>query len=136
MRGCRRGGRREKRQLRGFRQNGCLIHDAQHRFPESRGTATLARAKDACVGGADVCFDAGVVDFFQSVAEAADEREKAELHFQGADGWEVDLPEIKIRIEEGHAVGVLAGLRAKVADNADFRFLVLSGPAKDELLLW
>src|SRR5207245_2661359 len=38
-------------------------------------------------------------------------------------------------VGEGDAVGVLAGLRAEAADHSDFRFFVLFGPAKDELLL-
>ena len=54
-----------------------LRDDAERRFPESGGAATLARAEDAFVGGADVGFDAGVVDFFQGVANDADEGEKA-----------------------------------------------------------
>src|SRR6266849_4078372 len=106
------------------------------RFPESRRAAKLAVAKNAFVGGADVRFEAGVVDFFQSIAGAADEGEEAKLLFQGADGREVDSPEIEMGIEVGHAVGVPAGLFSKVADNADFGFLVLFGPAKDEFLLW
>jgi len=127
--------------LRGLRRNGWLIRDGgsrfpeRGRFPERRGTATLARAEHTFVGGADVGFDAGVVDFFQSIAGTADERENAELHFGGGDGRKVDVPETEIGIEEGYAVGVLAGLCADAADHPDFRFFVLLGPAKDELLL-
>ena len=47
------------------------------RFPEGRRTTTLAIAKNAFVGGADVGFDAGVVDFFHCIAGAAGEGEKA-----------------------------------------------------------
>jgi hypothetical protein len=112
-----------------------LIDDAVHRFPESGAAATFARAKDTVVGGEDVRFDAGVVDFFESMAGATDEGKKAELHFHGADGREIDFPEIEIFVEEGDAVSVLAGLLAQVADHADFGFLVSFGPAKDELLL-
>jgi len=65
----------------------------------------------------------------------ADEGEKAELLFRGADRGKVDFPEIEVGIEEGDAVGVLAVLRAKLADDADFGFLVALGPAEDELLL-
>jgi len=64
----------------------------------------------------------------------ADEREKAELPFHGADRRKVNFPEIEVGIEEGDAVGVLAVLRAKLADDADFGFLVALGPAEDELL--
>ncbi len=123
--------------MRVLDRNGLLIRDGlQRRFPEGRRAAKLAVAKNAFVGGADVRFEAGVVDFFQSIAGAADEGEEAKLLFHGADGREVDFPEVEIWIEEGHAVGVPAGLFAKVADNADFGFLVLFGPAKDEFLLW
>jgi len=127
--------------LNGLRQNGGLIRDGRGRFrergrfPERGGTATPARAEDTFVGGADVGFDASVIDFFQGIAGAADEREKAKLHFSGGDGRKVDVPETEIGIEEGDAVGVFAGLRAEAADHADFRFFVLFGPAKDELLL-
>jgi len=37
-------------------------------------------------------------------------------------------------IEEGDAVGVLAVLRAELADDADFGFRVALGPAEEELL--
>src|SRR5712692_10824572 len=112
------------------------MHNALRRFPKSRRAATLAVAQDAFVGGADVRLETGVVDFFQSIAGAADEGEEAKLLFQGADGREVDSPEIEMGIEEGHAIGVPAGLLADVADNADFGFCVFFRPTKDELLLW
>ena len=51
--------------------------DALGRLPESSGAATLAGAEDAAVGGADVGFDAGVVDFFEGAANAADELKNA-----------------------------------------------------------
>ena len=95
----------------------------------------LAKADDAFVGGADVGFDAGVVDLFESIAGAANNREEAKLHFRRIDGREVDLPKIEMGIEEGYAVSVLAGLLAKMTDDADFRFAVFFGPAKHELLL-
>ena len=72
------------------------MRNALRRFPKSRRAATLAVAKNAFVGGADVRFEAGVVDFFQSIAGAADEGEEAKLLFQGADRREVDSPEIEI----------------------------------------
>jgi hypothetical protein len=112
-----------------------LIGDALGRLPERGGAATLARAEDAVVGGADVGFDAGVVDFLESAAGAADEGDEAELLFKFGDGRKVDFPEIEILVEEGDAVGVAAGLLAEVADDADFGFLVALGPAEDELLL-
>jgi hypothetical protein len=112
-----------------------LIHDARHRFPERDGTATLARAEDAIVGGEDVGFDAGVIDFFGGIAGTAEQGEKAEFHFLRTDGRKIDFPDIEMGIEEGYAVRVLVGLRAKVADDADFGFAVFLGPAKDELLL-
>ena len=112
--------------MRGFRRNGFLIHNAQQRFPKSRRVATLAKAKNAFVGGADVRFHAGVVDFFESFTGIADEREKADFQFGGCGGRKVDVPENKVGIEEGHAVGVAAVLRTDLADDADFRFLVES----------
>ena len=86
------------------------------------------------VGGADVGFDAGVVDFFESIAGSADEREEAKLHFGGGDERKVDVPEMEMGIEESHAVGVLAVLRADLADDANVGLLVLVRPAEDELL--
>jgi len=118
-----------------LRRSGWRIGGAGGRFPESRRAAALAIAEDAVVGGADIGFEAGVVDFFECLAGAADEGEKAELLFDFADWGKVDFPEIEILVEEGYAVGVLAGLFAKVADDADFGFFVFFGPAKDELLL-
>jgi hypothetical protein len=104
-------------------------------LPEGGGSATLAVAKNAFVGGADVGFEAGVVDFLKSIAGAAEEGKKAELPFHLADRRKVDFPEIEMRIEKGDAVGVPAGLLADLADDADFGFLVAFGPAEDEFLL-
>jgi hypothetical protein len=95
----------------------------------------LAKADDAFVGGADVGFDAGVVDFLERVARGADKNEQAEFFFGVTDGRKVDAPEIELLVEESDAVGVLAGLFANVADDADFGFAIFFGPAKDKLLL-
>src|ERR1700704_4881761 len=44
------------------------------------------------------------------------------------DSWEGSrFPKTEMGIEEGHSVSVTAGWCAKVADDADFRFLALSG---------
>ena len=118
-----------------MRRSGRGIRGGGGGFPEGRGAAALAIAQDGAVGGADVGFEAGVVNFFEGLAGATDEGDKAELLFDFADGRKVDFPEIEMEIEESDAVGVLAGLFAEVADDADFGFLVLFGPAKDELLL-
>src|SRR5260370_21817469 len=72
LRGRRECGRRGERQWVCFRRHGFLVHHGQHRSPESRGAATLAKAENAVVGGADVGFDAGTVDFFEGFAGAAD----------------------------------------------------------------
>ena len=112
-----------------------MIGAALGRFPESGGAATFAIAEDALVRGEDVGFDAGVVDFFESVAGAANYGDDAEFHFQCAEGRKIDFPEIEIGVEEGDAVGVVVGVGAEVADDADFGLLVFFGPAKDEFLL-
>ena len=103
-------------------------------FPEGGGSAAFAIAEDTFVGGADVGFDAGVVDFFDGLAGGADERDEAELVFNFTDGRKVDVPEIDVRIEKSHAVGVEAVLGAEMADDADFGFFVFFSPAKEELL--
>ncbi len=103
-------------------------------FPERSGSTAFARAEDAIVGGADVGFDASVVDFFQSAAGAAAEGDEAEILFDIADGRKIEFPEIEILVEEGRAVGVETGLFADLADDADVGFLVFFGPAEDELL--
>ena len=53
------------------------------RFPEGGGAAALAETENAIARGEDVRFDAGVVDFFESFAGVADEREEAAFHFGG-----------------------------------------------------
>lgn len=68
------GRRREQGQLRRFGRSGFLLHGAQCRFPERGDAATLAEADNAFVGGADVRFDAGVVNPFESLTVGADER--------------------------------------------------------------
>ena len=114
--------------------SGVLGYDAEGGLPKSAGAAAFAETEDAFVGGADVGFDAGVVDLFEGLAMAANEGEKPQLPFRGSDGRKVDVPEIEVGIEEGDAVGVLAVLRAELADDTDFGFLVLIGPAEEELL--
>ena len=103
-------------------------------FPESRSRAALAVADDAIVGGADIGFHAGVVDFFNGLADGTDNRNKAELRFERSDGRKVGFPKVEVGIEESRAVSVLAGLRADVTDDADVGFFIALGPAKDELL--
>ena len=134
MRGRGNDGRREKRQLRGFPRNGFRIPGAEHRLPASRRAALLAIANDAFIGGADVRFDTGIFNFFEGLAGIADEREEAEFHFGGSGGRKLDIPELKVGIEEGDSIGVAAVLRAEMADDADFRFLVEIGQTKDEFL--
>lgn len=53
------------------------------RLPKSGGAATWAETEDASGRGADVRFDAGLVDFFEGLARVADEREEAAFHFGG-----------------------------------------------------
>ncbi len=102
------------------------------RFPDGGGAAALAEAENAIARGEDVRFDAGVVDFFESLAGVADKREEAAFHFGGRHGRKVDVPKLQGGIHEGHAVGVDALLRAELADDADFRFDVAIGATKDE----
>jgi len=104
------------------------------RFPERGGAAAPAETENAIARGEDVRFDAGVVDFFESLAGVADEREEAAFHFGGRHGRKVDVPKLQAGIHEGHAVGVDALLRAKLADDPDFRFDVAIGATKNELL--
>ena len=103
-------------------------------FPESRRAAAFAETEDAVVGGADVGFDAGVVHFFQSLARIADEREEARFGFDGRERRKLEAPKVQVGIDEGHAVGVAAGVRAELADDSDLRFRVAIGQAKDQLL--
>lgn len=112
-----------------------LIVIARCWLPEGRRTAGLASADDAVIGGADIGFDAGVVDFFDGLADGTDERDKTELSFDGADGRKIGFPEVEVGIEESDAVGVAASLRADVTNDADVGFFIALGPTKDELLL-
>jgi len=121
--------------LGGFGGNGFLDDGARRRLPERRAATALAKTKDAFIGGADVRFDGGAIDVFERFAGIADEQEQASLPFGGGQGRKLDLPEIEAGIEEGHAVGVAAGVGTDLADNADFGFLVTFGPTEKELLL-
>ena len=103
-------------------------------LPKGGGAAAFAEAEDAFVGGADVGFGTGVVHFFESLAVAADEGEKAQLSLRGGNRRKVNFPEIEVGIEEGDAVGVAPVLGTDLADDADFGFLVALRPAEDELL--
>ena len=104
------------------------------RFPKGGGAAALAKTEDAIAGGEDVRFDAGVVDFFESLAGVAGEREEAAFQFGGRHGRKVDVPKLQAGIHEGYAVGVEALVRAELADDADFRFDIAIRATKDELL--
>lgn len=129
------GGCGEERQLR-FRGGGGLLScGCVGRLPKRGGATAFAETEDAFVGGAHVGFGAGVVHFFESFAVAADQGEKAQLPFHSADRRKFDFPKIEVGIEKGDAIGVLAVLRADLADDADFGFLVALGPAEDEFLL-
>jgi len=72
LRRRRRGGHGEERQLSGLGRsrllNGGELLNWGGRLPERGGTAAFARTENAFVGGADIGFDAGVVDFFEGVA--------------------------------------------------------------------
>jgi len=133
------GGHGEERELRGLRRSGRLLSGGEllncgGRLPERGGAATFARTENAFVGGADIGFDAGVVDFLEGVAGGTDERDETELFFAAGDGRKIDFPEIEIEVEESNAVGVAARLFANLADDADVGLLVFVGPAEDELL--
>lgn len=129
-----RRGRRKQRHLSVRGGNGFRRDDVRGEFPESRGTAAFAKAHNAFVGGADVGFNAGVVDFFECLARIAGEREQAEFAFEQADGGELEAPEINFWIDERDAVGVDAIVTAELAHHTNFRFFVVFRPAEDELL--
>ncbi len=130
---CGRRGSLLRRRSGGWLNGGELLNWGG-RLPERGGAATLAGAENAFIGGADIGFDAGVVDFFEGVAGGTGERDEAELFFPIGDGRKIDFPEIEIQVEESNAVGVAAGLFANLADDADVGLLVFVGPAEDELL--
>lgn len=106
-------------------------------FPDGRVAATFAIAQDAVVGGNYVGFDAVIVKAFERLTHVADQREVAEFLFLWRRRGESHLPEIFHVIKERNVVGVYAGVVGVIsdlADDADFRFLVAFGPAKNHLL--
>ncbi len=138
LRRRRRGGHGEERQLRGLGRsrllNGGEWLNWGSRLPKRGSAAAFARTEDAFVGGADIGFDAGVVDFLEGVAGGTGKRNEAEVSVAVGNGRKIDFPEIEIEIEESNAVGVAAGLFTDVANDADVGLLVFVGPAEDELL--
>ncbi len=109
--------------------------DRVGQLPERGNATAFAEAHDAVVGGADVSFHAGVVDFFERLANRPGQRERAHFALELADGRKIHFPKIEIGIDESDAVGVNAVVRANLADDADLGFLVAIGPAQDEFLL-
>lgn len=77
-----RRGRRKQRHLPVRGGDGFRRDHVRGGFPESRGTAAFAKAHNAFVRGADVGFDAGVVNFFERLARIAGEREQTEFAFE------------------------------------------------------
>ena len=104
-------------------------------LPERGKPAAFAKAHDAFTSGANVGFDSSVVDSLHGVAGSAGQRNHSQLAFEIADGRKLDPPEIHFCVDERDAVGVVAVAGAKLADDANFRFLVELGIAQDELLL-
>jgi hypothetical protein len=102
--------------------------------PEGGRAAAFAETADAIIGGADVGVNAGVINFFNGLAGAADDGEKSRIDTEGIQRGKLDVPKSKAGIEEGDAVSVAAGVRAELADDADFGFLVAIREAEDELL--
>jgi hypothetical protein len=94
----------------------------------------FAETKDAFIGGAEVRFDAGVVEVFESFAGSADQRQLASGEFGGSERRKFQAPKIEVGIDEREAIGVDAVGGAHFADDADGGFAVAVGATKDELL--
>ena len=103
-------------------------------FPDGGIAAALAIAQDAIVDGNNVGFDAVLVNAFKRLADIADQGKYAEFLFFRRGRRKLHLPEIFHVIKERNALGVGAGVLANLADDADFRFFVAFGPAKNHLL--
>ena len=94
----------------------------------------FAETKDAFIGGAEVRFDAGVVEVFESFAGSADRRQLASGEFGGSERRKFQAPKIEVGIDEREAIGVDDVGGAHFADDADGGFAVAVGATKDELL--
>ena len=94
----------------------------------------LAVTQDALVGGANVSFDAVVVNFLSRLADITDQKNNAKFLFSGGRRGKFHLPKIPNVIKERDAISVDAGVRADLANHADFRFFVALGPAKNHFL--
>ncbi len=104
-------------------------------FPDGRAAAPLAITENTIVGGANVSFDAVVVNFVSRLADITDQKNNAKFLFPR--GWrgKFHFPEILNVVKERDAVSVVPRVRADLADDADFRFFVALWPAKNQLLL-
>ena len=68
------------------------------------------------------------------LAAAALEQHTAGLFFGVRHAGKIDSPEVQLRIQEGHPVGVALAMRAELANDTNLGFFVGVQPAKDQFL--
>jgi len=94
--------------------------------------AGLAEAKDSLASEKNVRFDFGLLDLDPFVAKTTFEVDTVGTRERLRRGRKFDLPEIEIRIAEGDAEDVPAGVFAKAADEANVGFAAGVGEAHGE----
>jgi len=92
--------------------------------------------QNAVVGGNGVGFDTVIVNAFERLTHVADQGEYAEPLPLWRGRREFHLPEVHNGIKKRNAISVDAGVLTDLADDANFRFFVAFGPAKNEFLFW
>jgi len=94
----------------------------------------FAETENAFVEGGVAGFQAGPIELFESLAGAAHHRQLACRDFCGSRRRELQSPKIKVWIDEGQTIGVTAGGRTDLADDADDGFAIAIGATKDQFL--
>ena len=135
------GGGSRTRNLYGQRGGRCRLSLSKigrtrlFQLPKCRTATAFAVTQNSSLGGADVRFEAGIVNFLEGLAGGADEAEHAEFLFARRSGRKFCFPEFQLRVEEGNTVREMVVCRVELTHNANISFLVLGRPAQDKLLL-
>src|SRR4029077_2552531 len=96
-----------------------------------RGPATLASADDAFVDEIYVRLQIALLHHLARFAAAALEQHAAGLYFGVRHAREFDPPEVHLRVQEGHSVGIASAVSAELANDADHGLFVRIHPAED-----
>jgi len=99
----------------------------------NREDRTFARTDDPFVDQVYVRFQVALFNHLAGLAAAALEQHTAGLFFGVRHAGKIDSPEVHLRVQEGHAVGVALAMMAELANNMNSTSCRVQ-PAKNQFL--